>query len=117
MPVRRHGSRGRMRETWPSARYDFAMRLLAADPTYVGEWQSQKSVEGANTPYEILNASFEMPMPETLDEAVRVVGPNISWAEDHFQERVSDAQIGTASSRESVCQYWSISVGAYALQK
>src|SRR3546814_14555415 len=77
MPVRRHGSRGRMRETWPSARYDFAMRLLAADPTYVGEWQSQKSVEGANTTYEILNASFEMPMPETLDEAVRVVGPNI----------------------------------------
>src|SRR3546814_17458278 len=89
MPVRRHGSRGRMRETWPSARYDFAMRLLAADPTYVGEWQSQKSVEGANTTYEILNASFEMPMPETMDEAVRVVGPHISWAEDHFQERVS----------------------------
>src|SRR3546814_16962807 len=88
MPVRRHGSRGRMRETWPSARYDFAMRLLAAYPTYVGEWQSQKSVEGANTTSDVLNAPYQMPIPETLADAARVPGPKIPAHEDPFQQRV-----------------------------
>lgn len=101
------------RETWPSARYDFAMRLLAADPTYVGEWQSQKSVEGANTTYEILNASFEMPMPETLDEAVRIVGPNISWAEDHFQERVSGEPLNPPPSHA----WWPFAVAGNDMHK
>lgn len=87
----------RDRETWPSARYDFAHRLLSSDPTYVGEWQSQKDVNGANTTYEILNASFSMQMPDDPkgDERSRIIktaellGANLPWAEDHFQERVS----------------------------
>ncbi|QEQ93654.1 thymidylate synthase [Streptomyces phage Zuko] len=102
-----------MRESWASARYDFAMRLLAADPTYVGEWQSQKGVDAANTTYEILNASFEMPMPFYPDVAARQVGANLPWAEDHFQERVSGEPLNPPPSNA----WWPFAQSGNAMHK
>lgn len=102
-----------IRETWASARYDFAMRLLAADPVYVGEWQSQRDVTGANTTYEILNASFQMPMPDFPSEAARVTGANLPWAEDHFRERVSGEPLNPPPSNA----WWPFNVNGNALHK
>jgi hypothetical protein len=102
-----------LRESWASARYDFAQRLLTSDPVYVGEWQSQKSVAGANTTYEILNASFEMQMPQTAEEAARLVGPNLPWAEDHFQERVSGKPLNPPPSN----MWWPFNVHGNAMHK
>lgn len=102
-----------IRETWASARYDFAMRLLAADPVYVGEWQSQRDVTGANTTYEILNASFQMPMPDFPSEAARVTGANLPWAEDHFRERVSGKPLNPPPSNA----WWPFNVNGNALHK
>lgn len=102
-----------IRETWASARYDFAMRLLAADPVYVGEWQSQRDVTGANTTYEILNASFQMQMPDFPSEAARVVGANLPWAEDHFRERVSGKPLNPPPSNA----WWPFNVNGNALHK
>lgn len=102
-----------IRETWASARYDFAMRLLAADPVYVGEWQSQKDVIGANTTYEILNASFQMQMPDFPSEAARVVGCNLPWAEDHFRERVSGEPLNPPPSNA----WWPFAQAGNALHK
>lgn len=101
------------RETWPAARYDFAHRLLAAQPTYVGEWQSQKDVTGANTTYEILNATFEMAMPESASEAARITGANLPWAEDHFQERVGGEPLNPPPSNA----WWPFNVNGNALHK
>lgn len=102
-----------IRETWASARYDFAMRLLAADPVYVGEWQSQRDVTGANTTYEILNASFQMQMPDFPSEAARVTGANLPWAEDHFRERVSGKPLNPPPSNA----WWPFNVNGNALHK
>lgn len=102
-----------IRETWASARYDFAHRLLGAEPTYVGEWQSQKEVSAANTTYEILNATFEMAMPETEEQAARLVGANLPWAEDHFQERVSGKPLNPPPSNA----WWPFNVNGNALHK
>lgn len=101
------------RDTWPSARYDLAMRLLAASPTYVGEWQSQKSVDAANTTYEVMNASFEMQMPFYPDVAARLVGANLPWAEDHFQERVSGQPVNPPPSNA----WWPFAQAGNALHK
>jgi hypothetical protein len=38
---------------------------------------------------EILNLSFEAPMPWTVEDAQKVIIPSLPWAEDHFRERVS----------------------------
>lgn len=102
-----------VRETWASARYDFSHRLLAAEPTYVGEWQSQTAVSGANTTYEVLNASFSMQMPETPEAAARVVGPNLPWAEDHFQERVSGDPLNPPPSNA----WWPFAVAGNDMHK
>lgn len=102
-----------MRGTWESARYDFTCRLLASDPVYVGEWQSQKGVAGANTTYEILNATFEMPMPQTQEGAARLVGANLPWAEDHFQERVSGKPLNPPPSNA----WWPFAQAGNALHK
>lgn len=102
-----------IRETWASARYDFAHRLLAADPTYVGEWQSQTSVEGANVTYEVLNATFEMVMPANQNKAAEMVGANLPWAEDHFQERVSGEPLNPPPSNA----WWPFAQAGNALHK
>jgi hypothetical protein len=56
----------------------------------VGEWQS---LRGKGTPQErtieCLNVSFSYEIPETVGELQEDVEPNLPWAEDHFQERVS----------------------------
>lgn len=101
------------RETWASARYDFAHRLLSAEPTYVGEWQSQKDVSGANTTYEILGAHFTMPMPEGAVDAAVTTGANLPWAEDHFQERVSGIPMNPPPSNA----WWPFNVEGNALHK
>ena len=101
------------RESWESARYDFSHRLLASEPVYVGEWQSQKAIGAANTTYEILNATFEMPMPETAPEAARVVGANLPWAEDHFLERVSGKPLNPPPSNA----WWPFAQSGNALHK
>lgn len=102
-----------MRDTWASARYDFAHRLLAADPVHVGEWQSQKDVTAANTTYEIRNATFEMQMPQFPAEAAALVGANLPWAEDHFQERVSGQPLNPPPSNA----WWPFNVNGNALHK
>jgi hypothetical protein len=53
-----------------------------------GHWQSVE-----NTPMsvskELTNAVLSLPIPSDKDELVMKVVPNMPWAEDHFQERVS----------------------------
>lgn len=102
-----------MRDTWASARYDFAHRLLAAEPVYVGEWQSQKDVTAANTTYEIRNATFEMQMPQTAEQAAGMVGANLPWAEDHFQERVSGQPLNPPPSNA----WWPFAQAGNAMHK
>lgn len=112
-----------MRDTWASARYDFAHRLLASEPVVVGEWQSQTDVTAANTTYEIRNATFEMQMPDTedghADELTRIqktaalVGANLPWAEDHFQERVSGEPLNPPPSNA----WWPFAQAGNAMHK
>lgn len=100
-------------ETWEAARYTFAQELLSSRPVYVGEWQSQQTVDAANTTYEVMNAQFTMPMPRTSMDAARVIGPSMSWAEDHFQERVSGIPLNPPPSNA----WWPFAVAGNALHK
>jgi thymidylate synthase len=38
---------------------------------------------------EIINLQWTARIPEDMEEAVALIGPNMPWAEDHFHERVS----------------------------
>jgi len=56
----------------------------------VGRWQG---VETRGRPdlvtKEIVNLQWSAQMPDTMEEAAELIMPNLPWAEDHFQERIS----------------------------
>lgn len=58
----------------------------------VGEWQSirreEKDIPQQRT-IELMMPAFSYQIPETMEALQYDVEPNLPWAEDHFQERVS----------------------------
>jgi len=69
--------------------------LYDQEPTEVGEWQSQK-IEMPML--EMLHVVFDMPMPTTAEEAGRITGARLPWAEDHFLERVGGEPLNPSPS-------------------
>lgn len=64
--------------------------LKEARPTSTKTWQALDVTERPEmVPHELMNVSFEMEMIEPLGVLQDVVKPNLPWAEDHIQERVS----------------------------
>lgn len=64
------------------------LKLAKAPDVYVGEWQAQRDVPQETT-IELEDFSFEYALPVSILELQTAVQPNLPWAEDHFQERVS----------------------------
>lgn len=58
--------------------------------TKVGDWQAlDVSAMPQGKTIELRNAIFEYQMPQTYVDLAVEIEPNMPWAEDHFQERVS----------------------------
>ena len=64
--------------------------LLVRAPVYDrGEWQAQKNLPPEQRTRELTQVVLNMRMDPTIDRVQQFVEPNLPWAEDHFQERVS----------------------------
>lgn len=64
--------------------------MVAARPVDVGQWQGLNIKGDSNrVTWELREAILQLGMPETIEGAQREYSPNLPWAEDHFQERVS----------------------------
>jgi thymidylate synthase len=64
--------------------------LIRANPLPTSTWQSQEASKHPEmAPLEIPNAIIEIDIPEFDSELQYLVRPNLPWAEDHFQERIS----------------------------
>lgn len=62
----------------------------AALPVDVGQWQGLDiKGDSSKVTWELREAILQLRMPETMSRAQREYSPNLPWAEDHFQERVS----------------------------
>jgi thymidylate synthase len=71
---------------------DKAIKNLRSELYNFGEKVTTANWQGMENPpefLEILNASFEAQMPETLEEITMQCRPFLPWAEEHFAERVS----------------------------
>lgn len=68
---------------------DMASALIDAPIVDVGEWQSQKIDNPLMVTKELRNVAVEIVVPHSMTQLQDHVGPNLPWAEDHFQERVS----------------------------
>ena len=83
---------------------DMVGRLLedfsvAALPVDVGQWQGLDiKGDASKVTWELREAVLEIGMAETIDQAQRDYSPNLPWAEDHFQERVSGVPLNPPPS-------------------
>lgn len=74
--------------------------LIAAPIINRGEWQAQTGLpENMRTP-EIRHVQVQFQLPELPHELIEMVDPNLPWAEDHFQERVSGKPLNPPPSHE-----------------
>lgn len=73
--------------------------LMVAPVVEVGEWQGRVGAAEGST-IELQDVSFELPIPTTQEALAEAVQPNLPWAEDHFQERVSGEPLNPPPSSD-----------------
>jgi hypothetical protein len=78
---------------------DFLTIALADAPDIdVGEWQAIRDDRPQTRTIETQDLSFSVPINRYRDDWAQAVNPNLPWAEDHFQERVSGAPLNPPPS-------------------
>jgi len=78
------------------------MDLSYAAEVEVGEWQAIRGDIPQATTIELEDVSIETILPENVEDWQEKVKPNLPWAEDHLQERVSGIPYNPPPSSE----YW-----------
>jgi hypothetical protein len=72
--------------------------LIRADLTDVGEWQAQKIDNPLMITRELTNVIFDLKITNNIEGWQTQIEPNLPWAEDHFNERVSGEPLNPAPS-------------------
>ena len=75
-----------------SEKYDSLIQrmMLHGEEVEVGQWQSQDVSELPHmVSRELRHETFRLSVPQSMSGLQSLVKPNLPWAEDHFQERVS----------------------------
>lgn len=85
--------------SFPGVKGSLAKLLYQQQALHVGEWHAQKEDNGF---LEINGISFEAHVPDNIKQLQKQVEPNLPWAEDHFQERISGTPLNPPPSSE----YW-----------
>lgn len=82
---------------------EMTRELAAAPVVHVGEWQAIRSdkMPQAET-IEVEDFSFQTNIPIGVDQLQQAFKPNLPWAEDHFEERVSGLPLNPPPSSD----YW-----------
>lgn len=79
--------------------YVLAKMMLETDPIRVGEWQAlDVSASRAHDTYELEDVSIRFSHQLNIEDVSIMEGVNASWAEEHFQERVSGIPYNPAPS-------------------
>lgn len=77
---------------------DFSRDALPVD---VGQWQGLDiKGDSSKVTWELREVILAMKMPDSMNGAQREYLPNLPWAEDHFQERVSSEPLNPPPSSE-----------------
>lgn len=76
-------------EPWDDVIGQILNQLSNAPVVDVGEWQSLRGDLPQARTVEVEDFSFKISIPSTDIELQQIIEPNLPWAEDHFQERIS----------------------------
>lgn len=78
---------------------ELGQMLINASPVDVGEWQSQRGGPESMT-VELEDVSLRITIPPSIEALADAIRPNLPWAEEHFQERVSGVPYNPPPSAE-----------------
>ena len=67
---------------------------------YVVQTERWQGIASPDDMWETMNTSFQMFIPHTLEELREEIRPNLPWADDHFQERISGIPMNPPPSNE-----------------
>lgn len=88
---------------WPtlahSIRHEF---IKTGNLVKVGEWQALRDNRPQTRTIEIEDLTIEASVPDHIGQWQSISRPNLPWAEDHFQERIS----GIAYNPPPSASYW-----------
>ena len=70
------------------------------DHGYVVKTERWQGIESPDDMWETMNHSFQFFIPESIQELVEEVKPNLPWADDHFSERVGGEPLNPPPSNE-----------------
>lgn len=88
--------------------------LLKAERVEVDTWHAQDVTGNPDLiSREIRHVILETPIPSTQADLIDAVKPNLPWAEDHFQERISGEPLNPPPSEA----YWPFAVQGNARHK
>jgi hypothetical protein len=80
-------------------------------PIHTGEWQAMDtSKSSAHATYELTDVTLTFRIPPSMEVLADDIGPDLPWAEDHFDERVSGVPHNPPPSH----RHWPQGVGANA---
>ena len=71
--------------------YDLGQRVFS------GKWQA---IDVDHAMWELFNHSIKFPMPQTIEEMVKEIKPNLPWADDHIKERLGGKPLNPPPSNE-----------------
>lgn len=97
----------------PSSRFvsqkqSLIRRLLQKEPFHTGEWQSMDtSAYPTHATHELMDVSVEYETPLSLIQLREELQPDLPWADDHFEERVSGKPLNPPPSHVD----WPFAVG------
>jgi len=66
----------------------------------VGEWQAIEGDTPFSVTYELEDVNFTIKVPESQNQWASEIKPNLPWAEDQFQERISGQPLNPPPSHE-----------------
>lgn len=85
--------------TFGDMKLQIGKHLLEEPTIHRGQWQTLDVAQSpAHATYELRNVSIFYSAPHTWRELVQDVQPDMPWAEEHFQERVSGEPLNPAPS-------------------
>jgi hypothetical protein len=67
---------------------------------YVVQTERWQAIASPDDMWETMNTSFQMFIPHSLEELREEVRPNLPWADDHFEERISGKPLNPPPSNE-----------------
>jgi hypothetical protein len=84
----------------PSKAIEWTKERLS-DTGFVVKTEKWQGIDAPDSMWETLNHSFQFMIPHTKEELILEIRPNLPWADEHFEERISGVPLNPPPSHNN----------------